>query len=139
LLKLGPGWYAGFLSHLELGSFDFKGWVPDEPVIMVIDDAAAVPAKRLQAVIERFTGADSALQHPVRVLLLERAVDGQSWWDELLAKGQDSYADRVRNLHTGKPLALGRLDRDQQRAALERFLHATPQGAPAVLPADDDE
>ena len=137
LLTLPSGWYAGFLAHADLRGFDFRTWMPDESVVMVIDDAAAVPTDRLQTLIDTLSRTAGAWRHRVRVLLLERAINGQPWWDEVCGRGQDSYADRIRLLHIRKPLVLGRLDGHQRRAVLEKFLAATPQGALAALPAGD--
>jgi hypothetical protein len=113
-------------------------WNPDEPVIIVIDDAAAAPDDKLEAAIESFRRRTGQLRHKVRLLLLERAIDGQQWWNKLCAKGQDDHSERIASLHTKKTLVLGRLERDTQRPALESFLRCTPQMAPASLPAEGD-
>lgn len=138
LRTLTADWYAGFLRPSELADFAWRHWNPDQPVAIVLDDAAAVPLKKLEPAIAALQLNAAGFRRKVRLLLIERAVDGQEWWNSLCAKGQDDHAERIAALHAKTPMALGRLERPAQREALESFLAAAPHRTASDLPGAED-
>jgi TIR domain-containing protein len=138
LRALSEGWYKGFLAPTDLAAFDFAQWNPDESVAIAIDDAAVVPTARLESMIASLQRNAARFRCKVRVLLVERAVEGQDWWKTLCGKGRDDRDERLASLHSGKPMTLGRLEPAMQRAALESFLAGAPEQPAPSLPESGD-
>lgn len=108
--RAGACWRTGFLPQQQLEHFDWAGWQPDLPHLLIVDYAAALPkavGRMLEAL--RLRQHNTPLQMPVRVLLLERH-RGDRWWGELMAAG-DRHG-LVEILVDQAPMELGPLGPD---------------------------
>ena len=130
-------WRKGFISNEVLADFDFQNWEPEEPTIMVIDYAAVNP-KRISFLIGHLIHSSEKFEFPIRLLLLERQLDTNNWWDEVICKGKADFIDRQAALHMGKHLALIRLNRPHQKEAFISFLLKAGDFDLSTLPSDED-
>jgi tetratricopeptide (TPR) repeat protein len=108
--RAGACWRTGFLPQQQLEHFNWTGWQPDLPHLMIVDYAAALP-KAVGRLLEalRLRQYNTPLEMPVRVLLLERRKDDR-WWDELMAAGDRHGLAEI--LVDQTPLELGPLGPD---------------------------
>jgi hypothetical protein len=73
--------WAGFLDQHVLDNFDWTGWQPDQPTLIIID-YASVRHKRIIQLIKDLNDPVRAFEHPVRLILIERSISGQ-WWKDM--------------------------------------------------------
>ncbi len=73
--------WAGFLDQHVLDHFDWTGWQPDQPTLIIID-YASVRHKRVIQLIKDLNDPVRAYDHPVRLILIERSISGQ-WWKDV--------------------------------------------------------
>ncbi|MEE9351383.1 MAG: tetratricopeptide repeat protein, partial [Thiotrichaceae bacterium] len=114
-------WEVGFLPTEKLKKADaLSQWQPKAPTIIVIDYAAEY-AKPIEAWLDHFIQQEQSYPFPIRLLILEREIRQQTWWDELTQSGSGAL---VRNeyLYTQAPHELTLLTKQQQQTALQSFL-----------------
>ena len=141
------GWYAGFLTRVELKRFrerhDLAGWGWNAPVLAVVDYASA-SARDLHAWLKElednpvWDSAEATNRNPLRLLLLERQAEpGVGWWAEVFGIGDDA-AVLEKLADPARPVALRSLhDMNQRRAILTKTLARL--GSTVTLPAPGDD
>jgi len=85
LRRREEAWHSGFLP----GDHDLVHWMewqPKQPTLIVVDYAHS-RAEELQAIVTTLEGRSEELHHPVRLLLLERPISEEVWWDRFLGAG----------------------------------------------------
>lgn len=90
----GRTWRAGRLSLADLKEFQFGGWLPAKPTMIVIDYPAQDP-DRVHALLANLSRRHREFDWPVRVLLLERDTSG-SWFETVVPPTGDGSAIRDR-------------------------------------------
>lgn len=133
-------WECGFVSSDELRANELKQWQPDCPMYMVIDYAATYPDSVRQW-LSYCAKHQHTFDYPVRMVLLERAADGQQWWQQLLHTGK-SEDQALRNALYRAPsgeetLQLDLFDRATQQTALQQFLSKLESPCADKLPRDE--
>ena len=82
-LRHDRDWTVGFLQA-DNTFLNWRDWRPSRPTLIVVD-YCHLRVSELQAIITSL-GSRQNLQHPVRLLLLERRLEGK-WWEQLLGSG----------------------------------------------------
>ena len=113
-------WECGFISSDELSAHTLTQWQPECPMYLVIDYAATYP-ESVRQWLSYCAKHQHRFDYPVRIVLLERASDGQQWWQRLLHTGK-SEDQALRN-------ALYRAPNGEETLKLDLFDHATQQKA----------
>jgi tetratricopeptide (TPR) repeat protein len=104
-------WEWGFLA--PGGVFNWHGWTPSRPTLIVVDYAASVGAEELKGLLVAVSSRRTALPHPVRVLLVEREVTGDWWHDLTHGRGGHEVA---RTQYSTEPCRLQPLSPEEQLA-----------------------
>jgi len=138
LLDLPQSWVRGFLDTHGLDPRELQKWIPDADTVVAVDDAAASVAQ-VEALLHHLEQRKSELKQKTRILLIERTTESQKWWTEICRQGQDDHDSRMAAFHQGKPLTIGRLDRQHQTAALRAFLSSSESSASVALPDSADD
>ena len=77
-------WHAGFIDMVDAETFDWHKWKPEQPCFLIIDYAAR--ASNLVAEIIRSLSMRDDLKYPVRLLMLERDING-AWFNRITWRG----------------------------------------------------
>lgn len=121
LIKQQDLWDVGFLSAVKLQIRDaLSNWEPLLPTIIVIDYAAEY-FKEVIHWIDHFIKHENDYDFPIRLLILERETDEQTWWKELVSNSKDALI-RKKHLHKEKAYKLKPLPRTEQRSLLRHYL-----------------
>ncbi len=133
-------WDCGFVRADTLKHQFPTNWQPTCPTYWVIDYAATQP-QAVKHWLQYCAKHQASFTYPVRILLLERASEGQSWWTQIMETGSSELRAVEESLYFGldangttelKPLTVS-----EQIQALQAFLAAMDR-ADTALPEDDD-
>lgn len=123
----GVLWRAGFLPQEADSSFDWHGWQPERPTLLIVDYAAA-RAESLHQMVVSLYEPRNPLDFPVRLLLLERDADGP-WRQTFEGTGNDRHAiAQCRHL---EPLRLPGLEDNDLWQVVEHFCRKATRPPPA--------
>jgi tetratricopeptide (TPR) repeat protein len=146
-LGLRMGQVAGFLPR-EAAFCDWGRWQPRERTLIVVDYVGQ-RAKEIGGMVRALTSRAEVLEHPVRVLLMERGAQGP-WYEELIGTGSDAEWMKVARHEGGggepmlelkgledddiwaifQEIAGGRLEEGARKLTLEAFRRIDPAGRP---------
>lgn len=100
---------AGFMRRES--TYDaWDGWQPEAPTLIVLDYVAS-QVDRARRIITALRDRERELDAPVRLLLIERASEGQEWWRRFLTS--DATGAEIRDSGfrpDAEPLRLGPLE-----------------------------
>ncbi|MBF0440187.1 MAG: tetratricopeptide repeat protein, partial [Magnetococcales bacterium] len=132
--ELENKWQVGFVSREKLASFvkeNSASWQPFTSTLVVVDGAAS-QVDALKTWFSQLEEMGGPIDHPLRLLLLERHGDKESgWWQTL-------FADRWSLMEEAEPEEVPLLPQSfDRRELLEQVFHA--KGSVLTLPAPGED
>ncbi len=104
-LALKNAQICGFLPR-DIQFTDWASWQPLQPTFIVVDYVAH-RAKEIGKIVRTLTSRSPKLDHPVRMLLIERSLENY-WYDQFTGTGGD--AEWVKTTRYAPPSTLPRVD-----------------------------
>jgi hypothetical protein len=116
-LRHRSAWEVGFLP--EKSTYDrWSEWVVKKPTLIVADYASMRPLQ-LQTMVEALAARADSLENRVRVLIVERSIEGE-WWEQFLGTGTIRLL--LKSASPAAPLALGEMSQDELWASMQEYL-----------------
>ncbi len=127
-------WCSGFLLKQQFNAdTDWSQWRPGNPTVIVIEGAEEHP-QAIANMIDQLHSNQGVYNFPVRLLLLARQAEGQSWWKSLVGTIPGSQL-RKQCLYKGTSHTILPLNQFGQKQLLKNLLQVL--GSNSELPASD--